>query len=145
MVAKVRRTADRRKNRKAHFTAPSHVRRVLMSARLSKDLRVKYNVRSLPVRKDDEVKVKRGVHKGRDGKVVACYRKRWVIHIDKITREKANGQTIQIGIHPSNTEITKLKLDKDRKATLEKKRAGKGKDKGKGKITQSDVAMQDVD
>ena len=143
MVKSIR-TASRRKNRKAHFTAPSHVRRILMSAPLSKELRAKYKVRSLPVRKDDDVRVKRGGHKGRDGKVVACYRKKWVIHIDKITREKANGATVQIGVNASNVEITKIKLDKDRKALLERK--GKSKSKGdKGKVTQSDVAMQDVD
>ena len=34
-----------------------------MSAPLSKELRQKYNVRSLPVRKDDEVVVTRGHHK----------------------------------------------------------------------------------
>ena len=58
---------SRRKARRAHFQAPSHVRRILMSAPLSKELRAKYNVRSMPVRKDDEVRVKRGSFKGRDG------------------------------------------------------------------------------
>jgi large subunit ribosomal protein L26e len=48
---------SRRKNRKRHFNAPSHIKRKLMSAPLSKELRVKYNVRSMPVRKDDEVQV----------------------------------------------------------------------------------------
>ena len=50
-------TSSRRKNRKAYFNAPSHVRRTLMSAPLSKDLRQKYGVRSMPIRKDDEVQV----------------------------------------------------------------------------------------
>lgn len=50
-------TSSRRKNRKRHFTAPSHIRRRLMSAPLSKELRQKYNVRSMPIRKDDEVQV----------------------------------------------------------------------------------------
>lgn len=40
-----------------HFKAPSHIRRKIMSAPLSKELRKKYNVRSMPVRKDDEVMV----------------------------------------------------------------------------------------
>ena len=55
-------SASRRKCRKAHFTAPSHLRRKIMSAPLSKDLRLKYNVRSLPIRKDDEVLVVRGTN-----------------------------------------------------------------------------------
>lgn len=50
-------TASRSKNRKRHFTAPSHIRRKLMSSPLSKELRQKYNVRSMPIRKDDEVQV----------------------------------------------------------------------------------------
>lgn len=37
--------SSRRKSRKAHFSAPSSVRRVIMSAPLSKELREKYNVR----------------------------------------------------------------------------------------------------
>lgn len=50
-------SSSRRKNRKRHFSAPSHIRRRLMSAPLSKELRQKYNVRSMPIRKDDEVQV----------------------------------------------------------------------------------------
>uniref|UniRef100_F6TSK0 Ribosomal protein L26 n=1 Tax=Equus caballus TaxID=9796 RepID=F6TSK0_HORSE len=50
-------TADRSKNRKRHFNAPSHIRRKIMSSPLSKELRQKYNVRSMPIRKDDEVQV----------------------------------------------------------------------------------------
>jgi len=38
-------SASRRKCRKAHFSAPSNVRRKIMSAALSKDLRQKYGVR----------------------------------------------------------------------------------------------------
>jgi large subunit ribosomal protein L26e len=62
-----------------------------MSAPLDKDLREKYHVRSVPIRKDDEVKIVRGSNKGREGKVVAVYRKKWVIHVERVTREKTNG------------------------------------------------------
>ena len=50
-------TSSRRKNRKRHFNAPSHIRRKIMSSPLSKELRQKYNVRYMPIRKDDEVQV----------------------------------------------------------------------------------------
>ena len=53
-------TSSRRKCRKAHFTAHSNLRRKLMSCPLSKDLKKKYNVRSMPIRKEDEVMVVRG-------------------------------------------------------------------------------------
>jgi large subunit ribosomal protein L26e len=136
---------SRRVARRAHFQAPSHVRRILMSAPLSKELRNKHNVRAMPVRKDDEVKVKRGMYKGREGKVTACYRLKWVIHIDKVNREKANGATVSVGIHPSNVEITKMKLTKLRQAILDRKNRSSKSDKGKGKITAADKAMQKMD
>ena len=46
----------------------------------------------MPIRKDDEVLVTRGTFKGREGKVVQVYRKKWVIHVERITREKVNGK-----------------------------------------------------
>lgn len=106
-----------------------------MSSSLSKELRGKYNVsclspvyflsdranlhvsvqtRSLPVRKDDEVRIVRGKYKGREGKVTQVYRKKWVIHVDRVQRDKSNGATTPIGVHPSNVVITTIKLDKDR-------------------------------
>lgn len=137
---------NRRKARRAHFQAPSHVRRILMSARLAKEMRDKYNVRALPVRKDDEVRVVRGVHKGKTGKVTACYRLKWVIHIDKVTRERANGTAVPVGVHPSNVEITKPKLPKMRKAIIDRKdNARKGVSGKKTSITNAEKAMQQMD
>ena len=52
---------------------------------------------------------------------------------------------MQVGIHPSKCVITKLKLDKDRKAILDRKNKETKTDKGKGKFTEKDVAMADVD
>ncbi|KAI8393870.1 translation protein SH3-like domain-containing protein [Radiomyces spectabilis] len=114
-------SSSRRKSRKAHFSAPSSIRRKIMSAPLSKELKEKHNTRSIPVRKDDEVMIVRGTYKGREGKVVQVYRKKWVIHIDRVTREKVNGATVPIGIHPSKVVVTKLKVDKSRQAILDRK------------------------
>ena len=52
---------------------------------------------------------------------------------------------MQVGIHPSKCVITKLKLDKDRKAILERKNKETKSDKSKGKFSEKDVAMADVD
>mmetsp|Transcript_26821 Transcript_26821/g.86111 ORF Transcript_26821/g.86111 Transcript_26821/m.86111 type:complete len:146 (-) Transcript_26821:253-690(-) len=130
----------------AHFAAPSSERRKIMSSALSSELRTKYSVRSVPIRKDDEVQVVRGTYKGREGKVVQVYRRKWVIHIERITREKVNGATVNVGIDASKVVITKLKIDKDRKALLERKKGAAGAEKGKGKFTEAEVAaMRDVD
>merc|ERR1711892_588515 len=129
-------SSDRGKARKRHFSAPSHIRRRLMSAPLSKELRTKYGVRSMPARKDDEVQVARGHFKGQQvGKIVQCYRSKFRIYIERIQREKANGATVNVGIHPSKVIIVKLKMDKDRKNILDRRAKGRaealGKDKGK--------------
>ncbi|EAS28588.3 60S ribosomal protein L26 [Coccidioides immitis RS] len=118
--------SSRRKSRKAHFGASSGERRVIMSAPLSKELREKHNVRSIPIRKDDEVTIVRGTNKGREGKITSVYRLKYVVHVERVTREKSNGQSVPIGIHPSKVVITKLKLDKDRESILE--RMGKGRE-----------------
>merc|ERR1711976_339233 len=97
--------SSRRKARKEHFGAHSEARRKIMSASLSKELQKKYNVRSVPIRKDDEVQVVRGTYKNRDGKVPCVYRKKYVIHVERISREKNNGATVMLGIHPSKVVI----------------------------------------
>ena len=84
-------SSSRRKARKAHFTAPSNIRRRLMSSRLNKELREKYSVRSTPIRKGDEVVIMRGLNKSQGGKVLTVYRKKFRIHIERLTKEKTNG------------------------------------------------------
>ena len=131
-----------RKRRKRHFQAPSHIRRKIMSAPLSKELKAKYGIKSIPIRKDDEVQVTRGHFKGQQvGKVLQCYRAKFRIYIERIQREKANGATVNVGIHPSKVVIVKLKMDKDRKAIIDRRAEGRAKalekmGRGKGKYTE---------
>ena len=118
-------SSQRRKSRKAHFTAPSSIRRKMMSCHLSKELRSKWDCRSIPVRKGDTVLIKTGSQengvKGKTGKVLTVYRRRWCIHVEKVVRDKKNGSQVPIPVNPSNCEITQLKLDKSRKALLGRK------------------------
>ena len=118
-------TSSRRKMRKAHFGASSVERRVRMAAPLKKDLFLRYKVRSLPVIKGDEVKVTRGAYKGKEGKVTGVQRNKYVIHIERVTRDKSNGQQIPVGIDASNVVITNLKIDRCRKAILARKKSDK--------------------
>lgn len=47
-------------------------------------------------------KVVRGHYKGQQvGKVVQVYRKKFVIYIERIQREKANSANVYVGIDPS--------------------------------------------
>jgi large subunit ribosomal protein L26e len=120
-------SSSSRKQRKAYFTADSTTKRKLMSSHLSKELREKYNVRAIPVKKGDEVTISRGKFKGRSGAVVAVYRLKNVVHVERITREKANKQPVPVGLAASNLIITKLKVDAFRKKILDKKAAGRSK------------------
>ena len=63
--------------------------------------------------------------------------------MERVTREKANQMPVPVGIHPSNCVITKLKMDKDRLAILERK----NRDEKANKAKPSDVGigMADVD
>ncbi|GAA56380.1 large subunit ribosomal protein L26e [Clonorchis sinensis] len=121
---------SRRKARRRYFNAPSHIRRRLMSAPLSKELRAKYKVRSMPIRKGDEVQIVRGERKDTtSAKVVRVYRKKFVIHIERVQCRKSNGAYVPIGIHPSN----------DRRNLLERKAAGKLAGEDKNKYTEETI------
>ena len=85
----------------------------------------------MPVVRDDEVKVMRGKFKGQEGRVTNVYRRKYVIHVERCTRDKANGQSVPIGLDASKVMITKLKLDKSRKAILERKNRAKNAQGGK--------------
>ena len=66
-----------------------------MSARLSKDLCKELGITgrmAMPIRKDDEVSIVRGFFNDRDGKVTQVYRKKFVIHVERVYREKPNGE-----------------------------------------------------
>ena len=92
-----------------------------------------HQVRSIPIRKDDEVMITRGSNKGREGKVTSVYRLKYIIHIERVSREKSNGQSVPIGIHPSKCVITKLKVDKDRENILERMAKGREEKAKRGK------------
>ncbi|CDR42299.1 CYFA0S09e00474g1_1 [Cyberlindnera fabianii] len=114
-------SSSRSKARKAYFTAPSSIRRKLLSAPLSKELQEQYKIKALPIRKEDQVLVVRGSKKGQEGKVSSVYRLKFAVQVDKLTKEKSNGASIPINVHPSKLVITKLYLDKDRKALIARK------------------------
>ena len=66
----------------------------------------------MPVVKGDKVKILRGTYKGKEGKVTEVYRKKWVIHVEGINRDKVNGSSAKVGIDASKVEIIELKLSR---------------------------------
>jgi large subunit ribosomal protein L24 len=110
------------KQRKMLFQAPDHIRHKHFAAPLSPELRASRGVRAIPVRSGDAVRIMRGDHKGFEGKVTRIDRRKYRIYVEGLTREKVDGTTILVPIHPSKVMITNLNLeDKWRKQVLERK------------------------
>jgi large subunit ribosomal protein L24 len=100
-----------RKQRKFLYNAPLHLRRKMISAHLSKELREKYKRRSFPLRKGDEVKVMRGEFKGTIGKIVRIDTKEYKVYVDSVKKKRSIGTEYLVPLSPSNLMITKLNLD----------------------------------
>jgi large subunit ribosomal protein L26e len=47
------------------------------------------------------------------------------VHIERLVRDKSNGQSVPVGVNASKIVITKLKLDKDRESLLERIKTGR--------------------
>jgi large subunit ribosomal protein L24 len=111
-----------RKQRKSHFKAPLHVRHKLMSATLSEELRERYDIRSLPVRKGDTVQVMRGDFREQEGKVEKVDTKNFVLQIDGVSVQKPDGNKVYHPVHPSNVMLVELDLEDDeRNEIIERK------------------------
>ena len=104
-----------RKQRKALYTAPLHIRRKIMSANLSKDLRADIGKRSLPIRVGDKVQVVRGDFKGHEGKVESVDAKRYKVTVEGVTLSKPDGNAVLLPIHPSNLMIIDADLKDERR------------------------------
>jgi len=110
------------KQRKRLYQAPLNERYKRFSASLSSKLKESHGTNSVPVRNGDTVMIMRGDRKGSEGKVTQINRKNYRILIEGATREKVDGTTTLIPIHPSKVMITRLNLDdKWRKKILERK------------------------
>ncbi|MDD3574414.1 50S ribosomal protein L24 [Methanospirillum sp.] len=104
-----------RKQRKARYNAPHHMRGSLLHASLSKDLQGRYKRRSIRVIKGDTVKVLRGDHTGTEGKVDNVNTKSLKIVVDGVSVKKADGSEVPRPIDPSNVVITDLNLEDKRR------------------------------
>ena len=110
------------KQRKRLYQAPLNERYKRFSAPLSSKLKESHGTNSVPVRNGDTVMIMRGDRKGSEGKVTQINRKHYRIFVEGATREKVDGTTTLIPIHPSKVMITRLNLDdKWRKKILERK------------------------
>ena len=104
-----------RKQRKARYNAPSHVRTKYLNAPLSEALKEQYKKKTLRVIKGDTVKVTRGDFVGSEGVVDAVNTGKSKIIVHGVTSTKADGTEVPRAIDTSNVQLTKLKLDDKRR------------------------------
>lgn len=112
------------KQRKKLYQAPLHKRYRRFSASLSQKLKSSHNTNSIPVRTGDNVRIMRGDYKGFEGKVTSVNRKDYRIFVEGATREKVDGSTALVPIHPSKVMITRLNLDDKRRREILKRKGG---------------------
>jgi len=109
------------KKRKYVAKAPLHIKRKFLGAMLSKELRKKYSKKTMPVRKDDRVKILAGGFKGKEGKVTRIFTGLSKITIENIQRKKRDGSKVDVKIYPSNVVITELALNDRKRMEMHKK------------------------
>ena len=109
------------KQRKYKANMPMHLRRRLLSANLSKELRKKYGKRSMPLRKGDVVKVMRGKFSKKTGKILAVNSKRLNVEIEGLQIKKQDGSKANVRFTPSILQITELNAEDKKRITIKNK------------------------
>ncbi len=90
--------------RKRHYNARIHKKKDFLHVHLSKPLREKLKTkkRALLVRKGDRVKIMRGSHKGKQGKVSRTSHRKTKVYIEGITSRTARRKEVLVAFEPSN-------------------------------------------
>jgi len=129
-----------RKQRKYIANAPLHIKMKLVGVNLSKELRKKYQKRSIPLRKKDIVKIMRGKFRGKKGKVMKVILKTQKVEVEGIQVKKQDGSKVNIKLRPSNLQIIELNLeDKKRNKAL-----GKGIKEKKQEVNVSEEKIKGI-
>lgn len=113
-----------RKQRKFRENAPLHIKNKFLGCNLSKELKDKYGVRSLVLRKQDKVKIQRGQFKGKEGTVDRIDVKRVKVFVSVAQTTKKDGSKVYYPLNPSNLMITNLNLSDSKRIKSDKKETG---------------------
>jgi len=103
------------KQRKYRYNAPLHIKQSFMSVHLSPELRKKYTMRSINLRKGDKVKVLRGQYSKKEGKVSRISLIYGKVFVEGVETIKRDGSKSQYALQPSNLMITELIIDDKRR------------------------------
>lgn len=126
-----------RKQIKFRLNAPNHIKRKMMGSPLDKILKGKYGIKTLEVKKGDEVKVLRGKFKSKKGKVSIVDIQNSRIQIDGVSRNKKGGEKIPTWFSPSKVKIVSIEEN-------DKKRLKNIKNKSESTKTENKEKKQDA-
>ena len=104
-----------RKQRKYRYSAPLHIKRKFLTVNLTKDLRTKYKIRNIGIRKKDKVKLLRGQFKKKTGVVSKINVKKCKVYVEGIEQVRKDGTKSFYPLTPSNLQIIELNLDDKRR------------------------------
>ena len=104
-----------RKERKTLYNLPVHKNRARIAAHLDEPLLLKYNTRSITLRKGDTVRIMRGEFAGTSGKVLDVNTRTGKVTVDGVTVSKAKATQVARPLDPSNLVVTKLDLTDPRR------------------------------
>src|SRR3989338_142754 len=111
-----------KKQKKYRMNSPLHVKQCMSHSHLSKELRKKYNKRSIGLRKGDKVKVMRGRFRKHEGKIESIILKKLKVMVSGIEITKKDGTKSRPYLEPSNIMVIELNMeDKWRQKILERK------------------------
>jgi large subunit ribosomal protein L24 len=123
-----------RKQRKYIHNAPLHLKRKMLSATFDKELRKKYGMRNIEVRKGDEVLIEVGKFKKKKGKILNIDVKNCRVSIEGIQQGKKEGSKVNVWFNPSNLKIVSLNEDKMRLKKKEEKKIETKEEKTEKKV-----------
>ncbi|MCI4373871.1 MAG: 50S ribosomal protein L24 [Thermoplasmata archaeon] len=108
-----------RRQRKSVYEATTFERRILMTVPLSRELRRRFQRRSVPLRKGDTVMVMSGSFVGREERVAKIDRRGYSVTLDNVTLKTGESKLKPLAIKTSHLVLTKLNLaDAWRRRTL---------------------------
>lgn len=111
-----------RKQRKYSYNAPLHTLKKFLAAPISKELKKKYGIRNLELKKGDEVIVLRGKNKKKHGKISEIKTDEQKVALDGIQKTKKDGTKVNVWFHPSKLKLVTLDTSDGRRLKRIKKK-----------------------
>ncbi len=105
------------KQRKYTAKAPLHIKSQQLKSHLSKELRKKYNRRSIRIRMGDKAKIMSGTFKGKTGAIEKIDVKKSKAYIRGAEMTKKDGSKSMYPIHTSKLLIQELNLEDKKRIT----------------------------